>query len=114
VIVVSSVLFLICLAWFALPGIRAALQVLGMLASGLPKLDRVSFYTEDAFEARLIHGDAARELVVSDMVAGRNRRMRYLYASTNPIRARRHVLWLQERYGGQCQRRPLRSAGSCR
>jgi 5-methylcytosine-specific restriction enzyme A len=87
------------------PSLEAAAdhQVLEKLASGLPKLDRVSFYPEDAFEARLIHGDAARDLVVPDMLAGQNRRMRYLYESTNPIRARRHVLWLQERYGGRCQ-----------
>ncbi|MBV9173482.1 MAG: HNH endonuclease [Chloroflexi bacterium] len=29
--------------------------------------------------------------------------MRYLYESLNPARARRHVLWLQERYAGKCQ-----------
>ncbi len=48
-------------------------QALEKLASGLPKLDRVSFYPEDAFEAWLIHGDAAREMVVPDMVAAQNR-----------------------------------------
>jgi 5-methylcytosine-specific restriction enzyme A len=78
-------------------------QVLSMFASGLRVLERVAFYPEDAFEARLIHGDAARQMVISEAGVAHNRRMRYLYESLNPTRARRHAIWLQERYAGKCQ-----------
>ena len=63
-------------------------QVLANFAQGLPTLERVAFYPEDAFEARLIHGDAAREMVMSEPGAAHNRRMQYLYDSLNPTRAR--------------------------
>jgi hypothetical protein len=78
-------------------------KLIEAFASGLPTLERVAFYPEDAIEARLIHGDPARELVLAEAGTAYNRRMRYLYDSLNPVRARRHVLWLQERYGGKCQ-----------
>jgi hypothetical protein len=78
-------------------------QVLATFATGLPILERVAFYPEDAFEARLIHGDAAREMVIPEAGLVHNRRMQYLYESLNPARARRHVLWLLERYDGKCQ-----------
>jgi len=78
-------------------------RALATFAMGLPILERVAFYPEDAFEARLIHGDVAREMVMSEAGVAHNRRMRYLYESLNPARARRHVLWLQERYDGKCQ-----------
>jgi hypothetical protein len=72
-------------------------------ARGLPTLEHVAFYPEDAFEARLIHGDAARELVLTEATRAQSRRLHYLYESVNPVRARRHVLWLQDRYAGRCQ-----------
>lgn len=78
-------------------------QLLATFALGLPVLERVAFYPEDAFEARLIHGDAVREMVASEAGVAHNRRMQYLYESLNPARARRHVLWLQQRYDGKCQ-----------
>ena len=78
-------------------------QLIETFASGLPTLERVAFYPEDAIEARLIHGDPARELVLAEAGTAHNRRMRFLYESLNPVRARRHVLWLQQRYDGKCQ-----------
>jgi hypothetical protein len=38
---------------------------LATFAMGLPILERVGFYPEGAFEARLIHGDTAREMVMA-------------------------------------------------
>lgn len=79
-------------------------QLLATFAQGLPILERVAFYLpEDAFEARLIFGDTAREMVLSEAGVAQNRRMQYLYESLNPARARRHVPWLQQRYDGKCQ-----------
>jgi len=77
-------------------------QALATFAAGLPTLERIAFYPEDAFEARLIHGGPARDLVLPEASVAHNKRVRYLYESLNPVRARRHVLWLQERYGGKC------------
>lgn len=42
-------------------------------------------------------------MFVSEAGVAHNRRMQYLYDSLNAMRARRHVLWLQQRYRGKCQ-----------
>jgi hypothetical protein len=78
-------------------------QVLATFATGLPILERVGFYPEHAFEARIIHGDAARAMVIPEGGLVHNMRMHYLNESLNPARARRHVLWLQDLYHGKCQ-----------
>lgn len=84
------------------------------LAGGLPTLERVALYAEDAFEARLIHGDVASERVLAENASSHDRRMRYLYESVDPVRARKHVLYLQDLYAGRCQicrYDPLRTYG---
>jgi len=78
-------------------------RLLASVASGLPTLERVAFYPEDAFEARLIHGNVALERVLAEGVLGHDLRTRYLYESFDPVRARKHVLHLQDLYEGRCQ-----------
>jgi hypothetical protein len=69
----------------------------------LPVLDRVALYPEDEFEARLIHGDAARSLMLREHVADYGRRLAYLFESVDVHRARQYVERLQELYAGRCQ-----------
>ena len=78
-------------------------ELLVSFASGPRTLDYVAFFPEAAFEARLIHGEAARLLVLTEVVAPQNRHLRYLYKSVNPMRARRHVVRMQNCYAGNCQ-----------
>lgn len=79
-------------------------RTLTMLSAGLPALERVAFYPEDAFEARLIYGESlGMSRVVDHARRVAEQRMDYLYASTDPARSRRHVLHLQDLYDGRCQ-----------
>jgi 5-methylcytosine-specific restriction enzyme A len=78
-------------------------QLLATFSLGLPTFERVAFYPEDVIEAGLVYGGDVRELAVPEGVAEHNRRLHYLYETIRPIRARRHVLALQERYRGRCQ-----------
>jgi 5-methylcytosine-specific restriction protein A len=78
-------------------------QLLAHFAAELPVLARVGIYPEDEFEARLLLGSGARELLLPDGDEAHAARLRYLFETVDVTRARRHVEWLQEEYGGQCQ-----------
>lgn len=85
------------------PITEAAHQTLADYAKELPVLRSAALYPEDEFEARLVHGQQARDLVIRESLSEQNRRRRYLYESVDVQRARRNVLELQELYGGKCQ-----------
>lgn len=78
-------------------------RLLSTYAAELPVLDRVAIYPEDEFEARLVHEEPVKDLIVREPSHQRDRRQLYLFESVDIQRARRHVLELQQMYGGQCQ-----------
>lgn len=78
-------------------------RMLAHYARELPVLKSVSLYPEDEFEARLVHGEQARDLVLKESPSSQNQRIRYLYESVDVQRLRRNVLELQDIYGGKCQ-----------
>ncbi len=78
-------------------------RLLAEFAAYLPVLDRVALYPEDEFEARLIHGEMARSLILREDKAAYGQRVAYLYESVDVHRARQHAEWLQELYAGRCQ-----------
>jgi 5-methylcytosine-specific restriction enzyme A len=82
---------------------EAAHQVLAEHARELPVLAHAAIYPEDEFEARLVHEESVRQLIVREADAEHDLRLRYLYETVNVQRARRHVRQLQETYGGRCQ-----------
>ncbi len=78
-------------------------QVLVAFALYLPALDRVALYPDDEFEARLIHGEAARSLVLREDKAQYGRRLKYVFEPVDLHRARQRVERLQELSAGRCQ-----------
>jgi 5-methylcytosine-specific restriction protein A len=78
-------------------------ELLLEFASELPVLERVNIYPEDEFEARLLLGSGAREMLLSEGRETYTARMRYLFETVDISRARKHVEWLQKEYAGQCQ-----------
>jgi hypothetical protein len=66
-------------------------------------LEKVGIYAEDEFEARLVHGEAARPLILRERREVYSRRMDYLYETVDVHRARRNVEQLQELYQARCQ-----------
>jgi 5-methylcytosine-specific restriction protein A len=78
-------------------------QLLAGFAADLPVLERVGIYPEDEFEARLLLGSNARDLLISGGREAHDARMQYLFETVDITRARRHVEWLQKTYCGQCQ-----------
>jgi hypothetical protein len=78
-------------------------RLLSVFARDLVTLQRAAVYPEDEFEARLIHGDIARPLVLREERAAYDRRHAYLFERFDVQRARRHVEHLQETYAGRCQ-----------
>lgn len=78
-------------------------QLLSAFARDLPELEPARIYPEDEFEARLIHGETARVLVVRESLVEYSRRLAYLYESVDIRRARRNVEHLQQLYAGRCQ-----------
>jgi 5-methylcytosine-specific restriction protein A len=79
----------------------AAAERLESFADVIPVLERVGFYAEDEFEARLVHDADVRALVLRG--GADDARRRYLYETVDVQRARRHVVALQELYDGRCQ-----------
>jgi hypothetical protein len=91
-------------------GARAVRQVseadhrlLSHFALDLPVYPHAAIYPEDEFEARLVHGDAARGLVLRETRVESDRRLRYLYETVDIHRVRRNVQALHELYDGRCQ-----------
>jgi 5-methylcytosine-specific restriction enzyme A len=82
---------------------ETAHQMLTQYAREMPVLGSAALYPEDEFEARLVHGEQARELVLKESHSSQDQRIRYLYESVDIQRLRRNVLELQEIYGGKCQ-----------
>jgi hypothetical protein len=78
-------------------------ELLSEFAADLPVLERVKIYPEDEFEARLLLGSGAREMLLSEPREDYTARVRYLFERVDTTRARKHVEWLQEKYAGQCQ-----------
>ena len=78
-------------------------QLLASFAVDLPVLARVGIYPEDEFEARLLLGTGARELLLPHGNEENAVRRRYLFETVDVTRARRHVEWLQKTYRGYCQ-----------
>jgi hypothetical protein len=78
-------------------------QLLSSFTRQLPTLERVHLYPEDEFEARLLVGSAARDLLLRESRAEYGMRMRYLHETVDITRARRHIEWLQTEYSGRCQ-----------
>jgi hypothetical protein len=76
-------------------------QLLCSFTQRIPVLERVGFYPEDEFEARLLVGPQVQPL--QDPSAQDAVRIRYLFESVDIRRARRHVEWLQRAYTSQCQ-----------
>lgn len=81
---------------------EADAALLAAFARGLPT-EQASIYPEDEFEARLLLGESAAELVVRESARVDSVRQRYLNETVDRRRARRHVESLQELYGGRCQ-----------
>lgn len=77
--------------------------LLADFAADLPVLESVGIYPEDEFEARLHLGNRARELLLKEATDRNAARVRYLFETVDVTRARRHVQWLQKKYGGRCQ-----------
>ncbi len=77
--------------------------LLATFAEYLPVARRVGIYPEDEFEARLLHGDAARARLVAEERTDYARRLAYLYETTDVRRAGRNIEFLQDLYGGRCQ-----------
>lgn len=78
-------------------------QLLSEYARELPVLAHAAIYPEDEFEARLVHEESVRHLIVREAGAMKNRRVQYLYETVDIQRARRHVQELQDIYSGRCQ-----------
>jgi 5-methylcytosine-specific restriction protein A len=78
-------------------------QLLAGFAADLPVLRKVGIYPEDEFEARLLLGSGARELLLPGSDEASSARMRYLFETVDVTRARRHVEALQKAYAGRCQ-----------
>ena len=78
-------------------------RTLHAFACELPVLEHAAIYPEDEFEARLVHDEPVRQLVVRETRAGHERRLRYLYETVDVQRARRNVEELQKLYDGRCQ-----------
>ena len=78
-------------------------ELLSEFAADLRVLERVKIYPEDEFEARLLLGSGAREMLLSERREDHTVRMRYLFETVDITRARKHVEWLQKEYAGQCQ-----------
>lgn len=78
-------------------------RLLYQFAAELPLYPHAAIYPEDEFEARLVHGAAARRLVIRETPADMDRRLRYLYETVDVHRARRNVETLHELYDGRCQ-----------
>lgn len=78
-------------------------QLLEGFAADLPVLRKVGIYPEDEFEARLLLGSGARELLLPAGNEANAARMRYLFETVDVTRARRHVEALQKAYAGRCQ-----------
>jgi|SRR6185437_13755480 len=82
---------------------EAAHQTIAEFAREIPTLPTAAIYPEDEFEARLVHDQPVRPLVVRENRAQYGVRQRYLYESVDVQRARRNVEALQQLYGGLCQ-----------
>ena len=78
-------------------------RLLAEAAAYLPLLKQVALYPEDEFEARLIHGEVSRSLMLHEQKAEYGRRLEYLFQSVDVQRARMHVEQLQTLYAGRCQ-----------
>jgi 5-methylcytosine-specific restriction protein A len=78
-------------------------QLLMQFAADLPVLKQVGIYPEDEFEARLHLGQRARESLLKEATERNAARVQYLFETVDVARARRHVRWLQNAYGGRCQ-----------
>jgi 5-methylcytosine-specific restriction enzyme A len=77
--------------------------MLAAFAADLTELEAAGIYPEDHFEARLLLGEDAREMLLSETDARRAARSRYLYESLDVTRSRRLVERLQDLYSGRCQ-----------
>jgi len=82
---------------------QAEHELLSAFAASLRELERVGIYPEDEFEARMLLGEEAQARRLDEDEQAFSVRTRYLYDTVDRSRARRHVEWLQELYGGQCQ-----------
>ena len=78
-------------------------HLLAAFARDLPVIGRPGIYPEDEFEARLVHGEVARPLVLRETQAEYAVREQYLFETVDVRRARRNVERLQELYDGRCQ-----------
>jgi len=78
-------------------------QLLSEYARELPILETAAIYPEDEFEARLVHDESVRRLMVRETGAVQSHRLRYLFDTVDVRRARKNVNALDELYGGQCQ-----------
>lgn len=78
-------------------------QLLDGFSADLPVLRKVGIYPEDEFEARLLLGPGARDLLLADGSEANAVRRRYLFETVDVTRARRHVESLQKAYAGRCQ-----------
>jgi hypothetical protein len=78
-------------------------RLISSFAADLTVLRRVAIYPEDEFEARLVLGADARDLLLREDDRAYTARMRYLFETVDVTRARRHVERLQDTYAGRCQ-----------
>src|SRR5690606_14615008 len=76
-------------------------QLLSEYARELPILETAAIYPEDEFEARLVHDQPVRRLMVRETGAVQSHRLRYLFDTVDVRRARKNVNALDELYGGQ-------------
>lgn len=81
----------------------AAHRMLSEFTRDLPILETAAIYPEDEFEARLVHEEPVRNLMVQETGITRDVRVRYLFESIDVHRARKNIQSLHELYGGRCQ-----------
>jgi 5-methylcytosine-specific restriction enzyme A len=78
-------------------------RLLGEFSRDLPLYPAAAIYPEDEFEARLVHDEPVRRLIVRESRPEYDLRLRYLYETVDVQRARRHVEALHDLYAGMCQ-----------
>ncbi|NIR61900.1 MAG: hypothetical protein GWO02_21640, partial [Gammaproteobacteria bacterium] len=79
---------------------EAAHRLLSEFARDLPVLPHAAIYPEDEFEARLVHDQPVRHLMVRETRAEYGRRVQYLYDTIDERRARKNVEALHQLYEG--------------
>src|SRR5690606_28732147 len=69
----------------------AAHRMLAEFTRDVPVVETAAIYPEDEFEARLVHDEPIRKLMVQETSTTRNIRVHYLFESVDVRRARKNI-----------------------